>query len=95
MFHGLLYAKSKGLAEEAVRAAGFESAAAVRPGLLNRGDRARTGERLFGWLMSWIDVSQVARAMLATADEALSGARGGWSVLEGNATLRRVGAPRD
>jgi oxidoreductase len=71
LFHGLLYAKSKGLAEELVTSAGFPSTVIVRPGLMRRGPAARFGEKLGAWILPAVDVEQVAKAMIdATADGA-------------------------
>ncbi|KAL6778191.1 hypothetical protein ACKKBG_A17280 [Auxenochlorella protothecoides x Auxenochlorella symbiontica] len=58
--HSLLYIKTKGLAEEAVKSQGFAYTTILRPGLLARGDKARTAERAFSFLLKGVPVSQVA-----------------------------------
>lgn len=72
--HPLLYSKTKGEAEEAVRAEGFPAVGIFRPGLLDRGAAARAGERLFIRLVSSVPVAGVAAAMLADAEKFLTGA---------------------
>jgi oxidoreductase len=78
--HPLLYSQAKGAAEDAVRAGGFESASAWRPGLLARGHKARAIERVLAVLpvVPRIRVADVARVAVADAERCLSsgGARG-------------------
>ncbi|PNH05892.1 hypothetical protein TSOC_007809 [Tetrabaena socialis] len=64
LFHGLLYAKTKGLAEEAVVGQGFQRTSIFRPGMLDRGDKTRQGEKLFLKLAPSLDVRDLARIML-------------------------------
>ncbi|RMZ54497.1 hypothetical protein APUTEX25_002073, partial [Auxenochlorella protothecoides] len=52
--HSLLYIKTKGLAEEAVKSQGFAYTTILRPGLLARGDKARTAERAFSFLLKGV-----------------------------------------
>lgn len=47
-------------AEEAVKSQGFAYTTILRPGLLARGDKARTAERAFSFLLKGVPVSQVA-----------------------------------
>ncbi|KAG2434160.1 hypothetical protein HXX76_007887 [Chlamydomonas incerta] len=63
VFHALLYTKTKGLAEQAVLREGFPRTSIFRPGMLERGAKARTGEKLFAWLSS-LDVQDLARLMI-------------------------------
>ncbi len=71
LFHGLLYAKSKGLAEELVTAQDFPNTVILRPGLMRRGPATRFGEKLGAWILPSVDVEQVAKAMIvATAEGA-------------------------
>lgn len=71
MFHGLLYAKSKGIAEEMVKNVGFPYTAILRPGLMERGDVARFGEKLGSWILPSVSVEQVAKTVIgATSDGA-------------------------
>lgn len=82
--HPLLYSQTKGAAEEAVRAAGFESASAYRPGLLSRGAKARTIEKVLAFVpvVPRIAVADVARVAVADAERCLGsggGAGGGGS----------------
>lgn len=63
-FHGLLYAKCKGIAEESVIQKGFEHTIIMRPGLLDRQENARFGEKLFKGIMPTIRTSDLARVMI-------------------------------
>lgn len=72
LFHGLLYAKSKGIAEELVVSANFPSTVILRPGLMRRGPAARFGEKLGAWILPAVDVEQVAKTMI---DATTQGAR--------------------
>ncbi|KAG2447279.1 hypothetical protein HYH02_007609 [Chlamydomonas schloesseri] len=66
VFHPLLYTKTKGLAEQAVLSEGFPRTSIFRPGMLERGAKARPGEKLFSWLSS-LDVQDLARLMILDA----------------------------
>lgn len=68
-FHGLLYAKTKGLAEEVVKHQGFDYVSIMRPGLLERGDLARGPEKLYAKLVSSVAASQVAKVMIGDAEK--------------------------
>ncbi|KAL4513506.1 hypothetical protein Ndes2526B_g07557 [Nannochloris sp. 'desiccata'] len=73
-FHGLLYAKTKGLAEESIKGH-FTSVTIMRPGLLDRGDLDRPLEKVWGKFMSSVPVSKVAAALIADAENfAIGGA---------------------
>ncbi len=74
--HGLLYSKTKGEAEEAVRGAGFARAAIARPGLIERGAAARTTEKIFARVMASVPAARVAAALVADAEAALAGGLG-------------------
>jgi oxidoreductase len=85
--HPLLYSQTKGAAEDAVRAGGFESASAYRPGLLSRGAKARAIERALALLpvVPRIRVADVARVAVADAERCLSlkeGEARGWRVYD-------------
>lgn len=85
--HPLLYSQTKGAAEDAVRAAGFESASAYRPGLLSRGAKARAIERVLALVpvVPRIRVADVARVAVADAERCLvaGGAEArGWRVYD-------------
>ncbi|KAL0032830.1 hypothetical protein WJX77_001609 [Trebouxia sp. C0004] len=67
-FHALLYIKTKGQAEEAVKAQGFACVSIFRPGTLDRGQQARWNERLASRLMTTTPVKDVARAMVLDAE---------------------------
>jgi oxidoreductase len=75
-FHGLLYAKTKGLAENAIKEQNFSYVTIMRPGLLNRGDLDRSLEKVWGKFMSSVPVSKVAAAMIADAEKFASGGVG-------------------
>jgi hypothetical protein len=47
-----LYPKTKGEAEDAIKAIGFDHATILRPGLLDRGEDARSIEKFAGWFVS-------------------------------------------
>ncbi|EFN55849.1 hypothetical protein CHLNCDRAFT_145410 [Chlorella variabilis] len=68
LLHGLLYMKTKGQAEEAVKSMGLSYTAIMRPGMLDRGELARGVERAFSKLMSSVAVSQVAHVMIADVE---------------------------
>ncbi|KAK9839307.1 hypothetical protein WJX81_006888 [Elliptochloris bilobata] len=61
--HPLLYLHTKGRAEEAVKAQGFERVSILRPGVLQR-----TAAAPAGGLLPSIKVADVARAMVADAE---------------------------
>lgn len=67
-FHGLLYAKTKGMAEQAVISQSFPRVSIFRPGMLERGDVARPGEKIFSKVMNSIPVADVARVMILDAE---------------------------
>ena len=69
MFHGLLYTKSKGLAEDLAITTGFPYTAIVRPGLLKRGEAARLGEKVGSWILPSVSVDAVARTMINACSE--------------------------
>jgi len=62
-----LYLRTKGEMEEMVKSFRFPVTIIYRPGLLDRGNKARSKEKLASWFMSSIRVSQVAEAMLSCA----------------------------
>lgn len=63
-FHGLLYTKCKGLAEECVLKQGFQNTIIMRPGLLDREESARFGERMFRGILPTIKTRDLARVMI-------------------------------
>ncbi|KAL6059062.1 Oxidoreductase htatip2 [Balamuthia mandrillaris] len=67
-----LYMRTKGEMEEGVKAMPFRRTVIYRPGLLGREDRARTNEKLFGWIVKAIPVQTVGRAMVHHALELLT-----------------------
>lgn len=67
-FHGLLYTRTKGDAEEAVKAQNFAYTTIMRPGLLDRGDKARSLEKFVARLMSSVPIEKVASVMKADAE---------------------------
>ncbi|KAL4424870.1 hypothetical protein ABPG77_002093 [Micractinium sp. CCAP 211/92] len=89
-FHGLLYAKTKGLAEEAVKASGFAYATIMRPGLLERGQMARGLEKAVAKVWSSVPVSKVAAVMIADAERWHDARRGGGGsgATEGQAAVK-------
>eukprot|EP00884_Botryococcus_braunii_P022503 jgi/Botrbrau1/8937/Bobra.0148s0050.1 len=83
--HPLLYVRTKGQAEEAVKAAGFPRTSIFRPGLLERGDAARGVEKVFSYILPSIHVRDVARVMILDAEN--SAAPHGNAVFENAAIL--------
>jgi len=69
LFHGLLYSKTKGLAEEAVKKQEFSFTTIVRPGLIDRKDKARGIEKLALKVMPSISSDKIATVMIAEALE--------------------------
>ena len=67
-FHGLLYMKVKGLAEEAAKAQGFAYTTLMRPGMLERGELTRPLERMFMRLTPSVPASGVAAVMIRDAE---------------------------
>ncbi|OQR86138.1 oxidoreductase htatip2-like protein [Achlya hypogyna] len=59
-----LYPKTKGLAEEAIKALGFRRTCILQPGLLQRGDLTRYVERVGQWILPSVSVTGVAKAMI-------------------------------
>ena len=57
-------------AEESVKGLGFPFVSIFRPGLLDRGSKARTGESLFSAIVSSVKVADVAKVMVADAEDA-------------------------
>eukprot|EP00878_Enallax_costatus_P044876 GHUV01053650.1.p1 GENE.GHUV01053650.1~~GHUV01053650.1.p1 ORF type:complete len:209 (+),score=94.39 GHUV01053650.1:36-662(+) len=92
LFHGLLYSKTKGLAENAVTSQGFARAAIFRPGMLDRGDKARGIEKIFMPIMGSIRVSDVAKVMIADAEAFKAGKASGTAVFEMKALQQAAAA---
>jgi oxidoreductase len=69
LFHGLLYAKTKGLAEESIKGQNFSYVTILRPGLLNRGGTDRTLEKVWSKVVSSVPVSKVAAVLIADAEK--------------------------
>jgi oxidoreductase len=67
-FHGLLYAHTKGAAEEAVKGQNFAYTTIIRPGLLDRGDKARSLEKFIANIVPNVSVERVAMVMQADAE---------------------------
>eukprot|EP00386_Alphamonas_edax_P008131 GDKI01026759.1.p1 GENE.GDKI01026759.1~~GDKI01026759.1.p1 ORF type:complete len:251 (-),score=66.13 GDKI01026759.1:189-911(-) len=89
LFHGLLYMKTKGLAEEAVKSQGMPRTSIFRPGLLDRGDLARGTEKWASYLFRKIDVRHVGQACVREAEK-----RGedGVKLFEGDDLIRSMAA---
>lgn len=66
-----LYMKTKGEADDATIALQFPHTSIFRPGLLERGDKARTVESFFGCFVTGMPVTNVAKALLRDALAAL------------------------
>ncbi len=86
----LSYAKTKGMAEEGVIALGFPRTSIWRPGLLDRGDRARGVEKVGLALAGGVPVRAVAAAIVSTLEhENTAGASSGTSFFS-DAEIRRL-----
>ena len=63
--------QTKGKADAACNALNFSRTSVFKPGLLNRGEKARTVERVGMWFMAGLPVASVAGAMVADAVQSL------------------------
>lgn len=54
-----------------LKSRGFSTLSIARPGLLNRGNAARTMEKIALWIMPSIDTSVVAAALVEDAEQML------------------------
>lgn len=68
-----LYMKTKGEVENAVKSLGFPYTAIYQPGLLDRGGKVRTGEKIGRLFMKSMPVATVARAMRAQTEQDAQG----------------------
>lgn len=82
LFHGLLYMKTKGMAEERVRDQGFEYTLIMRPGLIDRKEDARGGEKFAKRIMSHVSTDAIASVMVRKAIDAITESTRGVEVLE-------------
>lgn len=64
----VLYFKVKGEVEEALKEMQFEKTSIFRPGLLDRGNKKRFAEKLYGFFASSIQVSKVAKGLVLEAE---------------------------
>lgn len=71
------YGRTKTAAEAAIKQLGFPTAVVFRPGMLDRGDMARSVERWAMKVLPAVRVQAVARAMRVDAEAALAGGAGG------------------
>ena len=85
--------KTKGEAEEAIKALGFPTTVILRPGLLDRGDSARWVEKALGFFSAGVPVGTVARAMRLDAEAAADAAAPATPVVRllTDKDIRRVG----
>jgi len=68
IMHGLLYSKTKGEAEQAVISAGFPAVTIMRPGLIERGEKARAAEKIYSKIVGSVPASQIASVMIKEAE---------------------------
>ncbi len=68
-FHMLFYMRLKGEAEQAASSRAFPHTSIFRPGMLDRGDKARWSETIARALLPATHVRTVARAMIAVAEQ--------------------------
>ncbi|XP_068693317.1 oxidoreductase HTATIP2-like [Montipora capricornis] len=64
----ILYLKVKGQVEEALKEMQFAKTSIFRPGLLDRGDKKRFREKVYGLFSSSIPVSKVAKGLIIEAE---------------------------
>ncbi|EQC39779.1 hypothetical protein SDRG_03204 [Saprolegnia diclina VS20] len=77
-----LYPKTKGLAEDAIKALSFPRTTIAQPGLLQRGDLSRFVERVGHCVLPSVSVAAVAKAMVT--DYETNGATPGLTILAHN-----------
>jgi oxidoreductase len=87
-----LYPRTKGEAEEAVKAMGFESVSVFRPGLLGRGDKTRLIEKVAGWVSPVLQVSDLARSMVLDAARRIAAKDKGPTLLDNSAIYASIRA---
>lgn len=71
-FHGLLYMKTKGMAEERVKDQGFEYTLIMRPGLIDRKEDARGIEKFARRFVSHVSTDSIASVMVRKAIDAVT-----------------------
>lgn len=64
----LLYLKTKGQVENALKDMQFQNTSIFRPGVLDRGNKKRFVEKMASWVMSTIPVGTVAKALVKDAE---------------------------
>ena len=71
-------------AEEAVKSQGIPAVSLFRPGMLDRGDKARSNEKIGSYLpfLTKTPVSQVAKAMIQEAESTAKAGRIGAIVID-------------
>lgn len=74
LFHGLLYMKTKGMAEERVKDQGFEYTLIMRPGLIDRKRDARGIEKFAKRFLSHVSTDEIASVMVRKAIDAVTSA---------------------
>ncbi|CAM9654026.1 unnamed protein product [Chrysoparadoxa australica] len=65
------YMKVKGQIEDRVKAANFPFTSIFQPGLLGRGNKARTVEKICSWVMPTMPAKTLARAMVLDMEKKL------------------------
>ncbi|KAE8899069.1 hypothetical protein PF005_g17973 [Phytophthora fragariae] len=68
-----LYPQTKGEVEENIKKLGFERTSIFRPGLINRGELARTVESIAGYLLPSVTTRAIAKGMMVDYE---SGSKG-------------------
>ncbi|KAL4166912.1 hypothetical protein KRP22_012399 [Phytophthora ramorum] len=79
-----LYPQTKGEVEESIKQLSFERTSIFRPGLINRGELARTVESIAGYLLPSVTTHAIARGMLVDYERSGKGLKE-WS----NADLKQ------
>uniref|UniRef100_H3GPK5 NAD(P)-binding domain-containing protein n=1 Tax=Phytophthora ramorum TaxID=164328 RepID=H3GPK5_PHYRM len=82
--HWFLYPQTKGEVEESIKQLSFERTSIFRPGLINRGELARTVESIAGYLLPSVTTHAIARGMLVDYERSGKGLKE-WS----NADLKQ------
>lgn len=89
LFGALLYLKTKGLAEEAVKSQGFPLVSIFQPGLIYRKE-VRLVEKLLGPLTGGIQTAELAKSMVLDAEACGAGTREGKTVVYSMDALMRA-----
>ncbi|CAM6128785.1 unnamed protein product [Calypogeia fissa] len=86
-----LYVRTKGETEEYYKTLGVKQVSIFQPPLLDRGDKARTVEKLASYVLASAKVGDVAKAMVVQADTVLESNAGGVETIDWKAMKKLIG----